>query len=57
MLRHCVNLPAGAASLLDELIGPLEEPVALLAEPVLLQAPTASRTASTRVEARKATMA
>lgn len=58
MLRHCVNLPAGAASLLGEPVGLLGEPVGLLADLVLSQADAVSRTASTRtsVEAREAGM-
>ena len=52
MLRHCANLPAGAASLLGE-------PVGLLAELVLSQAEAVSSIASTRtgVDARTASMA
>ena len=59
MLRHWVNLPAGAASLLGEPVGLLEEPVGLLAELVLSQPEAVSTSASpsTRVEARQASMA
>lgn len=54
-----MDLPAGAASPLKELVGLLEEPVVLLEEVVLLQAGAVRGTASTRtrVEARKASMA